>query len=122
MPKYLASVDKKEVVWRYDWPAKYVTPVEGIGDALREWRRQATKDREELLVYQKASGREDPATARFFKEQANWNMRLIRAIGFHIPWFSELDAKQVEVRPNLWPVDLSPELDHVANRIMLEFG
>lgn len=122
MPRFKTGNDDAEPVERYRWHAQYVTPVNDIGQVLRDWRRRVVRDREEFLGFQKAYGRNDPEYARFFKGRANRCMRLIRAITLAIPWFDIPDSKQEAERPLLWPLDLEAELDEVARYLCLTYG
>lgn len=58
MPVFWSWDDNGKRVLRYKWPAEYVTPRDGMDDALRVWRREAIADRELFLRYQKELGRE----------------------------------------------------------------
>jgi hypothetical protein len=105
----------------YEWPAQQVLGP-GIADALRDWRKAATKDRDEWLAAQKFAGRSDRDFARFCKDEANRYLRYQRACTLMIPWFGEPDAKQEWIVPYLWPIELAEELDDVSRRIIVRYG
>ena len=92
----------------------YVAPFEGQqldGDLLRELRAQASRDRDELLGYQKEAGKTgDRETARFFKEEAGLQLRRWRAADHWLRWAEALDGAR---RPAEWPIELAAELDQV---------
>ena len=114
--------DGSERVNRYSWPAEYVTPVDGVADALRQWRKAAIKSQEEFSAAQKQCGRDDPDGARFFKTEARYHLKLQRACTYMLPWFGEADRAQATDRPCLWPVELVSELDEISRRIVMRFG
>ena len=94
---------------RYEWSAGYVTPTAEIPAALRQWRKDAIKDREFFI----GCGME---------EDARHQMKLQRACKLMIPWFGEPDKGQKAEEPTLWPVELAPELDEISRRIELNYG
>ena len=120
MPRIANVNDVGEICGRYGWPAKYVTPTPDISDALRGWRKEAIRDREEFLFLQKAV--QDRDTAKFLKDCANREMKRQRACTFMIPYFGEPDKNQQAERPIMWPLELASELDEISNRIMMDFG
>lgn len=107
-------------VKRYGWPAHGLTPRERDHDNLRQWRKEAIKDRDFFLEAQKSCGKEDREYAKFFKEAANRNLRLQRACTLMLPWFGEGDNGQIHVEPSLWPIELADELDEIARRIFCD--
>lgn len=109
-------------VERYEWPAQYVTPMDGMGEALRGWRRTAINDREEYLEYGKSCRAERREYAKFFSQCAAHHLRLQRACTLMLPWLGELDKNQKEERPFLWALDLDAELDEIASQVILQFG
>ena len=121
MPRYQTVDSDGDNVVRYRWPAQYELGPDAdvVYESLKAWRKQAIKDREEFLGYQKTCGQQDQDGARFFKECANREMRRQRACTYMLPYFGEPDAKQEIVRPILWPVDLEAELDEIAYRIIV---
>lgn len=111
-----------EPVRCYDWPAQQVLG-DGVADALRDWRKAATKDRDEWLAAQKtAAAQSDRDYARFCKDEASRYLRYQRACTLMIPWLGEPDARQEPVVPYLWPIELAEELDDISRRIILLFG
>ena len=118
MPRFKTINDDGDKVERYRWPAGYVTPTPDIAPALREWRREAIKDQEEFLAFQKANA----SDRTFFKDCARRALRLQRAITLALPYFGDPDSGQVQVRTGLWPLELADECDDVGRRILLAFG
>jgi hypothetical protein len=118
MPIKIALNNNGDLVSRYQWHAKFMTPKPWMNDALREWRKQAIKDRDEFLSYQKSNSK-DREAAKFFKENASYQMKLQRACGYMLPWIGVLDANQSPVIPDLWPVDLADALDEITRRLIL---
>lgn len=123
MPMYQTINDEGEDVERYRWPAQYITPTRQLNEILRSLRKQAVKDREEFIGYQKACGEaKDREGARFFKECANIEMRMQRACSLMIPYFGEPDSghSDLDLKPTtLWPGDLAHELDAVSRALYL---
>lgn len=121
MPRYQTVDNDGKKVIRYRWPAQYElgSDADVVYESLKAWRKQAIKDREEFLGYQKSCGQQDQDGARFFKECANREMRRQRACTVMLPFFGEPDAEQEVVRPLLWPTDLESELDEISGRIIL---
>jgi hypothetical protein len=111
-----------EPVDRYRWPARMLV-AEGAHAALRDWRKQAIADREEMLSAQALAGRSgDREGARYFKEAAAHLLKMQRAMTLMLPWFGEPDTKQEAVSPELWPIEMASELDVVSARLLIEFG
>ena len=107
MPIVQMQNDEDRAVDRYDWPAKYVTPRDGVSDALRQWRKDAIKGQSDAAGY---------------KEGSRHFLKLQRACTLMIPWFGDPDKNQKPERPIVWPVDLAPELDEISGRLVLGFG
>ncbi len=120
MPSIVSTDDDGKICPRYGWPAQYVTPTREISDALRGWRKEAIRGREEFMFLQKNV--QDREAAKFLKECANREMKRQRACTLMIPWFGEPDRNQTPERPIMWPLELVHELDEIANRIVMDFG
>lgn len=121
MPLYTTWNDEKEEVQRYDWPAKYMTPVDEMNDALRGWRKEAIKDRDVFVAYQKQFAQEDREAAKFFKDCANEQLKIQRAATLMLPALAVPDANQVPVHSVMWPIELSSALDDISRRLLLRF-
>jgi len=110
-------------VKRYDWPAKSMTPVDGMDAVLRGWRKEAIREREEFLNLQKDLGRTgDRTTAKIMKECASYQLQVQRACTLMLPWVGVPDTNQDVLPSSLWPIDLMDALDHVSWRLLLCFG
>lgn len=129
MPVYITSDADGKRIERYGvifsdgicgWPLMYTTPTEDIYRALKTYRKEAQKDQEEFIGYQKLCGKNDIDLAKFFKECARHHLRIQRACTLMIPWFGEPDENQKIERPLLWPIELASELDEISNRIILQ--
>ena len=124
MPIIWTQNDDKEDVQKYLWHGRYMTPVNpDMNDFLRDWRKQAIKEREWWMALQKEFGQaREKENAKFCKEWANYWLRMQNAITFILPWLGEPDANQNIERPINWPAGLVAELDEVTNTLLLRFG
>jgi hypothetical protein len=102
-------------------PQMDVTPTECIVDILLQERKEAIRDRDDLLAMQKQLGQSgDRDGAKALKGLAQDQMRRYRAVCFHIPWFMSDppgDCRNI-VPPALWPLELEVELDQVGRMII----
>ena len=95
-----------------DWPCQQIAASEKVCERLRDWRKEAIKDQEEFLANQKAF----PIEGRWCKEAARHSLKIQRACSLALGWFEGNDAA-----PHKWPVDLAPEIQLVAGRLIMEF-
>lgn len=123
MPRISSVNDDGKPIDRYLWSARYVTACSGINEAIRNWRKEAIKDREEFLSFQNACGKAgDRDGAKFFKDCSQRELKRQRACTYMLPWFGDPDTNQKAECPTLWPLDLEEQLDEISNRIVLLFG
>lgn len=104
---------------RYEWPCRFIAGDDAVDTEIRELRRKHVGDQAIFATLRKAS---DGAEARTLKDAEKTALRFQRACTLMLPWLGQPDKAQTAIRPSLWPIELSRELDSISSHLLLRFG
>jgi hypothetical protein len=117
MPTFMGSNDEIELVERYCNHMQYVDVTPADLDAVRELRREASREIEDVAALQKQlAGAKDYDGAKVTSELAKAHKRQVKACTIILDnWGGEALPEHVPVK--FYPVELMAELDRAFGRM-----
>lgn len=103
-------------------PAQYIVDTLGVAgaddpvwpDAVRAWRRESAREREEIIALQKACGKEGREAAKWYSELAAQWLRTERACGLLLGWLGDGPRRPFHE----WPKEIAAECDRLGLRLV----
>lgn len=86
----------------------------GLSDRVREWRREASREREEIIAAQKACGKEGRDAAKHYSALAADWLKTERACSLILGWLGEGPWRPFHE----WPEEIAPECDRLFARMV----
>lgn len=83
-------------------------------EATRGWRKEAAREREEIIALQKACGKEGREAAKWYSELAAQWLRTERACGLLLGWLGEGPRRPFHE----WPKEIAAECDRLVLRLV----